>query len=94
MNPKPPLSPRASPAAPASPPQPVQAATPGELDIPLFREGTHARLYKQLSCHLVGQTAYFAVWAPNAQAVSVIGDFNAWRAGPTPARPRWDRSGI
>ncbi len=75
----------------------VAAAAPavlGEVDIHLFREGTHARLYRQLGCQLTGDSARFAVWAPNAQAVSVIGDFNGWNADAHPAQPRWDGSGI
>jgi 1,4-alpha-glucan branching enzyme len=66
----------------------------GEQDIHLFREGTHARLYRKLGCQLDASGARFAVWAPNAEAVSVIGDFNHWRADANPARPRHDSSGI
>ncbi|MGE5640268.1 MAG: 1,4-alpha-glucan branching protein GlgB [Clostridia bacterium] len=48
----------------------------------LFREGTHTRLYERLGAHVVKdgsrEAAHFAVWAPNAQSVSVIGDFNGW----------------
>jgi 1,4-alpha-glucan branching enzyme len=51
----------------------------------LFNEGTHFRLYDKLGSHpLVNQGVagtYFAVWAPNAAHVSVIGDFNDWRKG-------------
>ncbi|HEX2164538.1 MAG TPA: 1,4-alpha-glucan branching protein GlgB [Thermoanaerobaculia bacterium] len=51
-------------------------------DLYLFNEGRHFRLYAKLGAHrrrLHGQEGYaFAVWAPNAQAVSVIGDFNGW----------------
>ncbi len=48
-------------------------------DIYLFREGTHAKLYDQLGCHLrVNGGADFAVWAPNAHSVSVVGDWNYW----------------
>jgi 1,4-alpha-glucan branching enzyme len=54
----------------------------GATDLHLFNEGTHARLYDKLGSHLMtvnGQEgAYFAVWAPNAERVSVIGDFNGW----------------
>jgi len=64
-------------------------------DVYLFREGTHSRLYEKLGCHPrpVGG-AQFAVWAPNAQAVSVIGDWNGWTAGAHPLEPRPDGSGI
>src|SRR5690606_21529704 len=58
------------------------------------REGTQARLYDSLGCHLTGSGAHFAVWAPNARAVHVIGDFNGWDAGAHPLTPRGDHSGI
>jgi 1,4-alpha-glucan branching enzyme len=66
----------------------------GEQDLHLFREGTHGRLYRHLGCRLVGGEARFAVWAPNAEAVSVIGDFNAWDASAAPAHRREDGSGL
>ena len=66
----------------------------GEQDLHLFREGTHTRLYQQLGCRLEGDGAHFAVWAPNARGVSVVGDFNDWRAGSHPLRARDDGSGI
>ena len=44
----------------------------------LFREGTHSRLYEKLGAHFLGKETQFAVWAPNAQSVSVVGDFNDW----------------
>ena len=53
----------------------------GELDAHLMREGTHARLGEKLGAHVEPGGTRFAVWAPNAAAVSVIGDFNAWRPG-------------
>src|SRR5258706_8068456 len=67
-----------------------------EQDIYLFREGTHAGLYRSLGCHLHANPggARFAVWAPNARAVSVVGDWNGWRAGVDVLKPRWDHSGI
>ena len=65
-----------------------------EHDVYLFREGTHTRLYDKLGCRLGADGAHFAVWAPNARAVSVIGEFNGWDAGAHPMRPRWDSSGI
>jgi 1,4-alpha-glucan branching enzyme len=54
----------------------------GDVDVHLFAEGTHARLWEQLGAHL-GQEGgvpgvRFAVWAPNADSVHVIGDFNDW----------------
>ena len=54
----------------------------GEMDIYLFNEGTHYEVYRKLGAHLMelGGVAgtHFAVWAPNAQRVSVVGDFNHW----------------
>ena len=54
----------------------------GELDQYLFGQGTHYDVYKKMGSHLVTdgrrKGAYFAVWAPNAKAVSVVGDFNNW----------------
>jgi 1,4-alpha-glucan branching enzyme len=50
----------------------------GELDLQLAGDGTHERLYERLGAHLVDGGASFAVWAPNAGAVSVVGDFNGW----------------
>jgi len=69
-----------------------------DFDIFLFKEGSHTRLYEKLGAHIVksGDVAgvHFAVWAPNAERVSVIGDFNYWNAGAHPLQPRPDRSGI
>ena len=67
-----------------------------ELDSHLFREGTHARLYDKLGCQRApaGDGARFAVWAPNAAFVSVIGDWNDWQASATPMTRRDDGSGI
>ena len=69
---------------------------PGEQDIYLFREGTHAHLQRMLGCHLLDQDqgAYFAVWAPNAVAVSVIGEWNGWQLDGGALSPRLDSSGI
>ena len=54
----------------------------GELDQYLFGQGNHYEIYKKLGAHMVddeGQEGvYFAVWAPNAQSVSVVGEFNDW----------------
>ncbi|MFL5507266.1 MAG: 1,4-alpha-glucan branching enzyme, partial [Gemmatimonadales bacterium] len=64
-------------------------------DIYLFKEGTHARLYRGMGCHLAPKGgAQFAVWAPNAKAVHVVGDWNGWRHGVDELKPRWDHSGI
>ena len=57
----------------------------GPVDLHLFNEGTHSRLHERLGAHAVerdGRTGTaFSVWAPNAEAVSVIGDFNGWDDG-------------
>ncbi|MCB1400112.1 MAG: 1,4-alpha-glucan branching enzyme, partial [Rhodobacteraceae bacterium] len=54
----------------------------GEIDEYLIGEGTHQRLWHALGAHVIthegARGTHFAVWAPNAQRVSVIGDFNAW----------------
>jgi len=49
-------------------------------DIYLFNEGSHFRLYQALGAHPTEEGTRFAVWAPNAESVSVIGDFNGWDA--------------
>ncbi|MHB8253218.1 MAG: 1,4-alpha-glucan branching protein GlgB [Acidiferrobacter sp.] len=67
-------------------------------DIYLFREGRHARLYEKLGAHCVhgkqGDGVHFAVWAPNASAVAVTGDFNGWRKDAHALKIREDGSGI
>jgi 1,4-alpha-glucan branching enzyme len=65
-------------------------------DIYLFREGRHSQLHSKLGCRLLEPSvgAHFAVWAPNAEAVSVIGDWNGWSARENPLVPRVDGSGI
>src|SRR5512139_3368304 len=74
-----------------------------EQDIYLFREGTHFRAYEKLGAHPVegpaatgpgGAGTHFAVWAPNAQRVALVGDFNGWRPDANPMMPRPDSSGI
>jgi 1,4-alpha-glucan branching enzyme len=66
----------------------------GEQDIHFFLEGTHGRLYRKLGCRFTSGGAHFTVWAPNAKAVAVIGDFNDWRREVNPARVRNDASGL
>lgn len=69
-----------------------------EFDINLFKAGKHFRLYNKLGSHLTEvdgvKGTYFAVWAPSAKSVSVIGDFNYWTAGEHELNVRWDSSGI
>jgi 1,4-alpha-glucan branching enzyme len=52
-----------------------------ELDLYLLAQGTHYRSYEKLGAHLVEGGVHFAVWAPNAESVSVMGDFNDWVPG-------------
>src|SRR5690606_35777118 len=76
----------------------VTSAPLGEQDIYYFREGTHARLYRVLGAHPASVAGVagvrFAVWAPNAEKVSVIGDFNGWNKDAHPMTSRHDSSGI
>ena len=67
-----------------------------DQDIYLFREGTHGRLYTELGSHATadGSGVHFAVWAPNASDVSVIGDWNGWNGESHRLAPRGDQSGI
>jgi alpha-1,4-glucan:alpha-1,4-glucan 6-glycosyltransferase/4-alpha-glucanotransferase len=66
-------------------------------DLHLLSEGRHFRLYQHLGCHpmIVDGVAgcYFAVWAPNADRVSVIGEFNDWDGGADPMSPK-ESSGV
>ncbi|MGH8746879.1 MAG: 1,4-alpha-glucan branching enzyme, partial [Burkholderiales bacterium] len=65
-------------------------------DVYLFREGSHAKLYERLGCHLSsdGKSAQFGLWAPNAQSVSVIGEWNGWDPQAQALTPRPDGSGV
>jgi 1,4-alpha-glucan branching enzyme len=67
-------------------------------DIYLYREASHYKLYDKLGSHPIeheGEAGtHFAVWAPNAEYVSVIGDFNGWNPQTHPLRAREDESGI
>ncbi|MGH6611876.1 MAG: 1,4-alpha-glucan branching protein GlgB [Burkholderiaceae bacterium] len=66
----------------------------GALDAYFFGEGTHTRLFETFGAHVDEQAqCVFRVWAPNAVAVSVIGDFNDWNPQ-APLSARWDGSGV
>lgn len=69
-----------------------------EFDIDLFKAGKHFQLYEKLGSHIIEKDGvkgtYFAVWAPTAKSVSVIGDFNYWLEGDHKLNVRWDASGI
>ena len=69
-----------------------------DFDIHLFKQGKHYKLYEKLGSHFVRnkevEGTYFAVWAPNARSVSVIGNFNQWNNASHKLGPRWDESGI
>jgi 1,4-alpha-glucan branching enzyme len=64
----------------------------GEMDEYLLGEGTHRRLWQALGAHAIThegvEGTHFAVWAPNAQRVSVVGDFNIWDGRRHPMRRR------
>ncbi len=69
-----------------------------DQDVYLFREGKHFRLYEKFGSHSVLRDGvpgvYFAVWAPHAKNVAVMGDFNGWDRISHSLYPRWDSSGI
>jgi 1,4-alpha-glucan branching enzyme len=75
--------------------------SPGSItdyDVYLFKQGAHTRMFEKLGSHVTEKDGaggvHFAVWAPNAERVSVIGDFNGWNKGSHRMSPRWDESGI
>ncbi len=69
-----------------------------DFDVDLFKAGKHFRLHEKLGAHLIEidgvKGVYFAVWAPSAKSVDVIGDFNYWLEGDHKLFVRWDGSGI
>lgn len=69
-----------------------------QFDIALFKSGKHFRLYEKFGSHIITvegvKGTYFAVWAPTAKMVSVIGDFNNWENEAHQLNVRWDSSGI
>ena len=62
-----------------------------ELDTYLFAKGTHYEIYEKMGAHLAEENGekgtYFAVWAPNARSVGVVGDFNEWNAEANKMQP-------
>jgi 1,4-alpha-glucan branching enzyme len=71
----------------------------GDVDIYLFKQGRHTRLYEHFGAHpeSLGPASAgtrFVVWAPNASFVSVIGDFNEWDRTKAPMSLRADSSGV
>lgn len=69
-----------------------------DFDINLFKSGKHNQLHEKLGAHLIEingvKGVYFAVWAPSAKSVYVIGDFNYWKDSESQLNVRWDGSGI
>ncbi|MDB5019054.1 MAG: 1,4-alpha-glucan branching enzyme, partial [Pedobacter sp.] len=69
-----------------------------DFDVALFISGKHFRLYEKMGAHLLNLNdvpgTYFAVWAPNAKQVNVIGNFNIWDNTSHKLFNRWDASGI
>jgi 1,4-alpha-glucan branching enzyme len=63
-------------------------------DVYLFREGSHTGLYDRMGAHPTRvdgeEGTFFAVWAPNAREVSVVGEFNRWAPGEDLLHPRWE----
>src|SRR6267378_235812 len=57
-------------------------------DLHLFNEGSHLRLYEHLGAHLRPGGTQFAVWAPNARMVNVVGDWNGWNKHQDALSPR------
>jgi 1,4-alpha-glucan branching enzyme len=100
-----PTSEKNSPAEQRSPAS-QDSASPGSgttlltsYDLHLFNEGNHTRLYEKFGAHVTemfGQKGtYFSVWAPDAEKISVVGDFNRWNVDSTPMTPKgssgvWD----
>ena len=69
-----------------------------DFDIDLFKAGKHFQLYEKLGAHLIEidgvKGVYFAVWAPTATDVAVMGNFNNWDSFSHKLAGRWDQSGI
>jgi len=73
-------------------------STLSELDIYLFKQGSHTKLYEKFGSHKMKHKSkkgvHFCVWAPNAQSVSVRGDFNNYEVNAHPLQLREDNSGL
>ncbi len=65
----------------------------GEIDLHLVGEGRHEQVYEKLGAHVTDEGVAFAVWAPNATKVSVVGEWNRWDGRVHPMEQR-GRSGI
>ncbi|HEY6063963.1 MAG TPA: 1,4-alpha-glucan branching protein GlgB, partial [Chitinophagaceae bacterium] len=67
-------------------------------DVTNYQSGTNYQLYKKFGSHSIQVNGvwgmYFCMWAPNATAVSVKGNFNDWKNHEYELKPRWDKSGI
>jgi 1,4-alpha-glucan branching enzyme len=67
--------------------KPIESRLTDE-DLYLWNEGTHYRLYEKLGAHPTPGGTYFAVWAPGADRVAVVGDWNGWNPGSDVLAPR------
>ena len=69
-------------------PKPEETCKISELDRYLYGQGSHYRIYEKLGAHPYTENGqdgyYFAVWAPHAKSVSVVGDFNSWNPDANP----------
>jgi 1,4-alpha-glucan branching enzyme len=76
----------------------MHASLFSDFDIGLCKAGQHFRQYEKLGAHPMVKDGvkgtYFSVWAPNAETLSVIGDFNGWNKESHSLSVRWDSSGI
>jgi 1,4-alpha-glucan branching enzyme len=66
----------------------VPASLFGDIDLHLIGEGNHRRLWEVLGAHPSPEGTRFAVWAPSARSVSVVGDFNEWNPQADPLHPQ------
>ena len=60
----------------------------GDIDLHLAGEGRHEQLYEKLGAHVLDGGVAFAVWAPNAAKVSVVGEWNDWEGRADPMKQR------